>query len=164
MLPYWNVPRVKLNLSKDCQWCGEIFNCRQPDGKVNRKKIYCTVSCALKHRPRKRGYKLTHEHRRKISEAQKGEKGNNWQGGIYPEIDAERRRADYKQWREDVFERDDYTCTNCNVRGGELNADHIKSYALHPELRTNLDNGRTLCVTCHKKTESYAKNTRYQTT
>lgn len=128
----------------------------------NKKKtIYCSNSCSQKHRPRKKGYHLTAEHKRKISEAQQGEKGHNWKGGIYPEINAIRRRASYKEWRKSVFMRDNYTCQICGKRGGELNADHIKSFAKYPELRTEISNGRTLCVKCHRKTDSYAKNVQY---
>ena len=39
-------------------------------------------------------------------------------------------------------------------------ADHVKPWALYPELRYDLDNGRTLCVPCHKKTETYGYKTR----
>lgn len=147
-------------LTKVCLNCGETFAARGPSGKSNPYKVYCDNSCAQQHRPRKRGYKLSSEHRRKISEAQRGPKGHNWQGGIYPEKDAVRRRAEYKEWRRRVFERDDYTCQLCDKRGGQLNADHVKSFANHPELRTKLSNGRTLCVECHKKTPTYAKPAR----
>lgn len=30
-----------------------------------------------------------------------------------------------------------------------------KDFALHPELRLDINNGRTLCKSCHKKTENY---------
>lgn len=66
-----------------------------------------------------------------------------------------RRSAQYKQWRTAVFERDNYTCVSCGQHGGYLNADHIKTFAYHPELRFDLTNGRTLCVPCHKKTDTY---------
>ena len=43
------------------------------------------------------------------------------------------------------------------VYGGKLNADHIKPFSLFPELRFDLNNGRTLCVECHKKTDTYCE-------
>ena len=48
-----------------------------------------------------------------------------------------------------VFQRDDYTCQICLVRGGNLQVDHIKRWADYPELRFELDNCRTLCMGCH---------------
>lgn len=61
-------------------------------------------------------------------------------------------------WRKAVFERDNYTCQICGVRGAEIQADHIKPYSLYPELRTELANGRTLCVPCHRKTPTWGRN------
>ena len=63
----------------------------------------------------------------------------------------DRECKSYKEWREQVFIRDNYTCQHCGQYGGTLNAHHIKSYAKYPELRTNTDNGITLCYECHKK-------------
>lgn len=71
-----------------------------------------------------------------------------------------RRSSRYKQWREAIFERDDYTCQMCFTRGGILNADHVKPFALFPDLRFDLDNGRTLCLPCHKLTPTYGAKTR----
>ena len=61
----------------------------------------------------------------------------------------------YRFWRESVFKRDDYTCQICSKRGGKLNADHIKSFRDYPEYRLDINNGRTLCVDCHYKTDNY---------
>ena len=61
-----------------------------------------------------------------------------------------RRTAEYREWRRSVYERDNYTCMLCGQRGGDLNAHHIKPYALYPEHRYELDNGITLCVDCHR--------------
>ena len=74
-----------------------------------------------------------------------------------------------RQWRDDIFTRDDFTCQGCNVRGGKLHAHHIKALAKIlreykiTSLKQALDcaelwsinNGVTLCVDCHKKTDSY---------
>ena len=82
-------------------------------------------------------------------------KGLFMDNGITAENEKVRKSTPYKQWRTAVFERDDYTCQFCNERGGELHADHIKPFALFPELRLDIDNGRTLCADCHRTTDTY---------
>lgn len=54
-----------------------------------------------------------------------------------------------------VFERDNFTCQFCEVRGVYLTVHHIKSWANFPELRFVVDNGITLCEECHKLTDNY---------
>ena len=78
-----------------------------------------------------------------------------------------RQSVIYKAWRKLVFERDNYTCVLCEAKNGNgkfiyLHADHIKPFALHPELRFEVSNGRTLCVTCHLKTETYGRGAIYR--
>lgn len=74
----------------------------------------------------------------------------------------QRSRTELREWRKAVFLRDDYTCQVCGNRGGKLNAHHIKSYVLYPDLREDVGNGRTLCEPCHKKTPNYgAKAKKY---
>ena len=55
----------------------------------------------------------------------------------------------HTKWRKEVFERDDYTCQKCEQKGVRLEADHIKMWALYPELRYDIENGQTLCRKCH---------------
>jgi len=62
-----------------------------------------------------------------------------------------RKSKQYKNWRRNVFERDNYQCQKCGQTGGQLNAHHIKPYSEFPSLRLELDNGVTLCEKCHKK-------------
>ena|SRR3990167_5449016 len=88
-----------------------------------------------------------------------GEKNHFWKGGITPINQKVRTSSDYKLWRKAVFERDNYTCQQCKQVGGILNADHIQPFAYFPELRFEISNGRTLCVGCHKKTNTYAHKT-----
>lgn len=76
-----------------------------------------------------------------------------------PIILALRMSREYKDWRTKVFERDGYKCVQC-MATGELNADHIKPFAKYAELRFDLENGRTLCVPCHKLTPTFARNTK----
>jgi len=111
-----------------------------------------------------RGKKPSEETRRKMSQSQKGkhvgEKCHWWKGGITPINQLIRSSVEYRLWREAVYSRDNYTCRFCGKRSKDrrkLNADHIKPFADYPELRFAIDNGRTLCVDCHKKTETYGK-------
>ena len=121
--------------------------------------------------PSKLGVKMSEETKKKISIANKkvwtpekrieagkkmfGENGPNWQGGKVKANEKLRKCVQYKLWREAVFTRDNWTCVFCFTRGGKLNADHIKPFAHYPELRFAIDNGRTLCESCHRKTDTY---------
>lgn len=60
-----------------------------------------------------------------------------------------RHTADYRHWRESVFNRDGFTCQICGQVGGTLNAHHIKQFAYYPDLRYDPKNGVTLCKRCH---------------
>ncbi len=100
-------------------------------------------------RKKRLGYLNTPEARKKIGEAQKGEKHWNWQGGITPRNRGIRNSPEVRLWRKAIFERDDYICQICGQRGGNLNANHIKKFNDHPNLRFNLNNGITLCKKCH---------------
>lgn len=74
----------------------------------------------------------------------------------------------YKEWRTKVFTRDNYKCILCNKKGS-LEADHIKplsfiikennikSYkdSLKVVELWDINNGRTLCISCHKETETH---------
>lgn len=56
----------------------------------------------------------------------------------------------YRVWRKSVFERDDYTCKCCSVKGGILNAYHLDGFHWNVERRYDLTNGITLCNECHR--------------
>jgi len=113
------------------------------------------------------GKKHSIESRKKMSLSRigkrTGDKCNFWKGGITPIHTSIRTSLQYKLWRKAIFERDDYTCVWCGAKSSKgnsvmLNADHIKPFAEYPDLRFVLDNGRTLCEPCHKKTDTYAKH------
>lgn len=113
------------------------------------------------------GHRHSEESRKKMSVALKGkprlksrgENNPNWKGGITTLNKKIRSSLEYKIWRRAIFERDNYTCIWCGIKGNEtrgyLNADHIKPFAYFPELRFAIDNGRTLCRGCHRKTDTW---------
>jgi len=110
---------------------------------------------------KKKGRKPSLEVRMKMSNsALKGKDNHSWKGGITPINKKIRNSLKMKIWRETVFARDNYTCQNptCGKRGVYLQADHIKPFALFPELRFDVSNGRTLCIKCHTNTDSYLSN------
>lgn len=63
---------------------------------------------------------------------------------------ADRNMPQYIEWRKSVFERDGYACQDCGSKD-RINAHHIKTWSGHPELRFDVDNGKTVCFECHKK-------------
>lgn len=65
-----------------------------------------------------------------------------------------KKSYEYQLWRKSVFERDSHACVWCGSTEN-IEADHIKSFASFPELRFEIDNGRTLCHDCHTKTDNY---------
>lgn len=53
-------------------------------------------------------------------------------------------------WRKAVYQRDGYACQCCgDATGGNLIAHHLNGWADFPEQRFDVDNGVTLCSTCH---------------
>lgn len=115
--------------------------------------------------PWNKGKNLSPEHVEKLRGKRpkaSGENNHNWKGGITEINNFIRTSFEYKLWRTSVFERDNYTCVWCGARNGNgkkvvLNADHIKPFSSFPELRFAIDNGRTLCVQCHKTTDTWGR-------
>jgi len=101
-----------------------------------------------------------------------GENSFHWKGGITPLNEVIRNSTFYKRWRTLVFQRDDFTCGHCLVRGGKLHAHHLNLFsdimkehnittleeALQCEALWDVSNGITLCKKCHKLTHKGDKS------
>lgn len=122
------------------------------------------------------GRKHTEEWKNKAKERMKGNKyclgknlgvfHHNWKGGTSKLRANLLGTFEYRQWRNDVFTRDNFTCQDCGERGGDLEAHHIKLVSLilkENNIKTlweakkcqellNTNNGITLCRKCHEKT------------
>lgn len=74
----------------------------------------------------------------------------NWNSNLTDEDRISRRLIPgYKEWAQEIYKLDNYTCRKCNIKGKYLNAHHIESYKANPHLRTEVSNGITLCKECH---------------
>ncbi len=62
------------------------------------------------------------------------------------------RKDDYLfvRWARAVKKRDHYMCQLCEGRG-ELNSHHLNGWNTFPDERYSIENGVTLCKTCHNQ-------------
>ena len=97
-----------------------------------------------------------------------GKNNPRWKGGITEVRDKIRHMVLYKQWRRTIYQRDNWTCVICKIRGGNLEVDHYKERfcdiiskfkirsledAKKCDTLWDINNGRTLCVECHNETK-----------
>jgi len=111
------------------------------------------------------GYVYSEETRKKLSKVNSGKNNHFWKGGITALQKIIRQSFMYRQWRSDVYTRDNFICQECGQVGKRLNAHHIKSFssiiqfyeittikqAFECEELWNINNGITLCEECHYK-------------
>lgn len=122
-----------------------------------------------------KGKTRSQEFKNKMSEVTRGEKSVLWRGGVTNLRKQIRNCFKYRQWRQSVFIRDNFSCVNCGKSTKEIKwveADHYPvSFAqiLHNNsIKTiqdaiqcnkfwDIDNGRTLCKECHMKTDNHGR-------
>jgi hypothetical protein len=86
-----------------------------------------------------------------------GSNNPNYNGGISTENHIIRGSVEYKKWRMSVFYRDRFRCQVCGTRGNDINAHHLKPFAIFLEDRFDINNGVTLCVECHQLADNLNK-------
>lgn len=93
----------------------------------------------------------------------RGEKHWNWQGGKTPLSISVRMSVQYNEWRKSVYARDNWTCQICNIKQKHPVAHHLLSFSEYPDKRFEINNGQTLCRSCHKKVHyEIGKETRFR--
>jgi len=146
---------------KTCIGCGDNFQFYAFNIEYKRRK-YCTRICANKQTANansisKMGEKNPmygkHPWNYKKYGVQKGRRGKDnhfWKGGKTDTTHRARQSGVWKKWRLAVYERDNYTCQICKVKGDELIPHHIKLYRFYPRDRYKVGNGVTLCRKHHR--------------
>lgn len=108
-----------------------------------------------------------------LKTARRGSFNHFWKGGITPLNKAIRSCTKYQEWRTFVFIRDGRRCVFCG-ESRNINADHIMplsvivawnrlktlEQALACDELWNVNNGRTMCESCHKKTITYGNKSK----
>lgn len=133
-LKKYNKLRVN-KIKTKCAYCEKEIEIVPSRLKYN-ERIYCSIECKNK------GW----------SKYYCGENSPNWNFQLSKsERIVNRKYDEYYQWRKIVYKRDSYTCKCCgDNKGGNLVAHHIYNYSENKQLRTDIDNGITLCKECHK--------------
>jgi hypothetical protein len=135
----WDKYKRKLPEFIECKHCHKKFK----NITSQRNKVFCSKDCQTMWQKGKPAYPNIVGKR-----------------GIKPRTYFKNKRekhgcAEDIDWRNSIFKRDNWTCQECKVKGGRLEAHHKKPFKKFPELRFELSNGITLCKECHKKTDSY---------
>lgn len=97
------------------------------------------------------GIKLSDKTKQIMSKNRIGILNPNWKGGIDLENKRIKKSLEYTIWRKEVYERDKWTCRLCGYKGNKIVAHHLKLFSKFPELRFAIDNGLTICRSCHAK-------------
>ena len=93
----------------------------------------------------------TAEWRAKASAAHSGENHWNWKGGITYQNRMGRNSAKHKEWAKAVYRRDRWTCQVCkkHCQCKDIVAHHLVLWSECEETRYLVENGITLCRSCH---------------
>lgn len=150
---------IKTGQENICIICGNKFYVKN----CHKYRRFCSKECYWKNLIGKKqtkkhienarltriGKKRSEETKKKIGLANSGANNGSWRGGISKTRKRQFSQIKYRLWRKEVFERDNYTCQECKLRGGYLEAHHIKPFAYFPNLQFDIKNGQTLCRKCH---------------
>jgi hypothetical protein len=140
---------------------------KQPDYTTKKYSIICTI-CNKEHKASNKKIKYCKDCL-KVYQKEKVKTNPNCQRRNF-EIYRGKEHMDnwdYKNWRKQIFKKDFYKCVYCGASsvGSNLNAHHLYSYANFIEKRYDINNGVTLCKTCHidfHRIYKFGKNTKEQ--
>lgn len=150
---YPRKPKGITPIHKNCLFCKIPFttDCFMP------RKKFCSKSCSSKSHPdvnRANLEKIDRDKQRAVVSSRKGEKHQKWIKDRTVVMEKHRIRGtiEWKEWRVSVFQRDEYTCQECGIKGGKIEPHHIIPLRISFDKIFDVMNGITLCRPCHQKT------------
>ena len=150
-------------VSKFCKHCGEKLFLKT--ARDIERKNFCSRSCRAKfYITPEKTFAAQQKANTLEANAKKGSHGENhpmWKKDR-SQVKKPRNQAEFAWWRKSIFERDNYACTQCGGRGGNLTAHHKAPVVRFPMYKFELWNGITLCHSCHTDVHK-AANELFQT-
>lgn len=150
---------------KICPVCNNIFIPK------NKKQIHCNIKCysnSSKLKEEGKNSKLIKENKTRVYLGPRNTKPNNGsfkrkEKSITPIFQRIKSSTKYKMWRTNVFKRDNWSCKTCGTNKEKIYTHHIVKFfyilkknniqtleqADNCEILWDIDNGITLCKTCH---------------
>lgn len=175
---------TKKGILVGCNECGKLVYRTKCDTGTG--GVYCSKSCAAKTNIKNLGTRMfrkkhTETTKKLMSKSQTGmfrKKKDKYLTDISNFI---RSRIEYQNYRSSGFIRDNFTCQDCGQIGGKLQFHHkvpfssiIKFYLdkygkdgilfhiFDSKILFDLDFGITLCLKCHKKTDTFLRKINHQ--
>ena len=151
---------------RDCPKCGEQIGHTQEKNRNSAVKLNTVCnSCSKKGKPK------SAEHKAKMSAAHTGilhtaEARANMSAAkqsirdAYTKMYGEQHKPSFhylRKWAKQIKARDNFTCNRCNTvaTGGSIHAHHIVPKEYFPEVAFDMDNGVTLCSSCHRNIHAF---------
>ena len=125
----WNKGKDEWGVYVDCEHCSKEFRVKKYRIKRT-KKLHCSYDCYWKEK-------------------------DQGKTGFWEKF---KNSPEYLLWRVKVYERDNYTCQVCGGRGKTIHPHHIVPKSVDIKKALDVNNGITMCVPCHKETESYGNS------
>jgi len=150
-------PRKKAPIQKQCAVCPNTFSVKPSLDRVK----CCSIGCANKLRPHPiKGKRLPKQWRDKLRGPRYHTRGvNSWKWiadrSLLKDDNEERNSVRHREWARHVKNRDYWKCQISNDDcSGRVEAHHILGWKSHPELRYEIKNGITLCLSHHPRKRS----------
>ena len=138
-------------VKKVCEICGKEYEVQR----WNSRSKQCSKDCHTIAQTRRIGF-WTGKKRPNLKLPQHWKPGSGhpyWKGGVSRLNNESRHSYRYAAWKLSVLTRD-RQCVWCGS-ARDLHVDHIKPFSEFHELRFDVNNGRVLCKSCHRTTDTY---------